>query len=60
MKLQASPDSIDTAAGSSTWIDIPSASWTAATVVNIELRSLKIRGVVSGGGGTESINLLLK
>ena len=51
-KVQLSPD------GGTTWIDIPSSSATANTALNLTAkRGFTYRGVVSGGGGSESINV---
>lgn len=52
--LQTSPD------GGTTWISIPNASFTADSVVNIVGHHTHFRCSVSGGLGSESINMRLK
>lgn len=48
VKLQLSPNG-------STWFDVPSASWTAATIYLLTHRFALAR-LVTSGGGTPSIN----
>jgi len=50
-KLQSTPDD------GTTWHDIPDATATAATVINVEIRTTGLRAVVSGGGGSTSITV---
>ena len=45
VKLQASPDD------GTTWVDIPNSSATAATVLNMEIRTTKIRANLAGSSG---------
>lgn len=50
-KIQISKDEV-------TWVDVPSASATANTALNITAsKGFSYRGVVSGGGGSESITI---
>ena len=51
-KVQISPDGTN-------WFDVPNGSWTSDTVQNIEIYGYQIRGVVSGGGGSESITIIM-
>lgn len=51
VKLQASSDE------GSNWIDVPDASFTAAGAVNIVGHLPHVRGVVTGGGGSVSIDM---
>lgn len=53
-KLQFSHD------GGTTWFDITDASFTANGFVRVYLPTGHVRGVVSGGGGTESITMELR
>lgn len=53
VKLQASLDN-------STWIDITSASYTAATIANITINTNYIRAVVSNDGASTSVSAHIK
>lgn len=53
-KLQYSPDA------GTTWIDVTDASFTANGIVRLFLCGGHIRGVLSGGGGSESVTLELR
>lgn len=53
-KLQWSPDL------GTTWIDVTDASFTANGLVRLFLCAGYVRGVVSGGGGTESITMQVR
>lgn len=50
VKLQASVDDV-------TYVDIPDASWTAATVVNLEIRVPYIRASVASAGAGTSVSV---
>ena len=50
-KLQYSPDA------GTTWIDVVDASFTADGLTRVFLCGGHLRGVVSGGGGSESVTL---
>ncbi len=52
VKLQGSPDDTN-------WFDIPNASWTADATTNVEFYGNYLRGVVTSGLGSESINLVI-
>ena len=52
VKLQASADN-------STFVDIPSASWTSATVVNLEMHVPFIRANLSSAGASTSVSLYI-
>ena len=41
------------------WVDVTDASFTADGMVRVFLPNGNVRGVVSGGGGSESINMEL-
>lgn len=49
-KVQVSLDDV-------TWFDVTGLSFTADGAINMEVRARYVRGVVSGGGGSESINM---
>ena len=42
-----------------TWFTVTNTNVTVATAINVEFRAPFMRGVVAGGGGSESINMKL-
>lgn len=50
VKLQASADPVTASAdiSSGSWIDIPSASWSAAAIYNLDLKTKWLRASLSG------------
>jgi len=50
VKIQASPNGVD-------WLDITGVSYTSETVENLEIVANSIRAVVTGGGGSVSVNV---
>ena len=60
VKLQVSPDPLTVTDANSTWFDVPDAdTMTVQTIVNVEVKAMKARGVVASGLGSESITMEL-
>jgi hypothetical protein len=51
IKVQASPDGQN-------WVEVPSLSITAPTVINLDVSASMLRAVVSGASGTTSVSLI--
>ena len=58
VKLQVSPDTTDVADASSTWFDVPDASFTADGMINVEIRARKARGHISATATSVTMELV--